>query len=271
MNQNHLITRLAPVFIKLSKKIGYAHAAMGETPARNSIAGKELAAGHKDALKDAYAVGSQLIALTLDHVAAFTRTLTQPVLFIAPWATARSVIEISAMSYWLLDTGLNANERTKRIYLYRYDSLNGRKTFAAARNEPREKAEAQKRLDTVVAQANALGIHFNTRTDKMPGATQLINNYLGEPGLYSLLSAVTHGEHWAYQVLGFNPSKMSQANALEPNMPAFAVHYLAKHVCDAVTRQTVTKFELFGWPTDELVGAISQAEADIQTVFEKLK
>lgn len=58
---------------------------------------------HSVHLKTAYSQGSILLEVAADHLSAFVSTLQEPIQTIAPWTCARSVLETTSLSIWLLN------------------------------------------------------------------------------------------------------------------------------------------------------------------------
>jgi hypothetical protein len=75
---------------------------------------------------------------------------------------------------------------------------------------------------------------------------------------YRLLSAVTHGHHWAVRQLGFRQTEIvGDMNGLavryfEKNLHLVGIAYLAPLVAKALTLAQATQFDYFGWSKAEL-------------------
>src|SRR5574341_767357 len=134
-------------------------------PLPGSKAAKELAEfSRPESIGTAYSQGIVLIEVAADYVFAVTRTLTEPAETIAPWACVRGVLETSALSMWLLDTGINANERVKRSLAFRYEGLDQQKKFAQSTDGNIDPQIIISRIDEVEQIALELG--FDKVTDK---------------------------------------------------------------------------------------------------------
>jgi hypothetical protein len=81
-----------------------------------------------ESIGTAYSQGEILIEAA-DYVFAVTRTLTEPAQTIAPWACARGALETSSLSMWLMDTGINANERVKRSLAFFMRGLTNKRNW----------------------------------------------------------------------------------------------------------------------------------------------
>ena len=87
-------------------------------------AARELASARAPELVEtAFSQGSLLSLAARDQAEALVRSLTEPVLTIAPWPITRNLIEASAIGAWLLDPTIDAHERVSRSFAVRYKGL----------------------------------------------------------------------------------------------------------------------------------------------------
>ena len=168
-------------------------------PMPGSQAEKELSEfPRSESIGTAYSQGGILIEVAADFTYAVTKTLTEPAETIAPWACARGVLETSAISMWILDTDINAHERVKRSYAFRYEGLDQQKKFAQA---TRGKVNPQ----TIIQRINeveqiGLELGFNKVVNKkgkrtglgqeMPAITEIVIKMLNKELDYRLLSGM---------------------------------------------------------------------------------
>ena len=188
-------------------------------PLPNSRAAKELAEFPRpESIGTVYSQGTILIEVAADYAFATAKTLTEPAETIAPWACARGVLETSALSMWLLDTGVDASERVKRSLAFRYDGLDQQKKFmksAGGRINPQTIVPRIVEIEQIV-----LSLGFDKVTDingkrigvgqKMPSVTEIVIRMLNKEQDYRLLSAMVHAHPWALQLYGFIKTDQDQ-------------------------------------------------------------
>lgn len=127
-------------------------------PLPNSQASKELAKFPRpESIGTAYSQGTFLIEVAADYVFAVTKTISEPSQTIAPWVCARGVLEASALSIWLLDTKINAEERAKRSFAFRYEGLEQRRKLAKSTDGKIDSQTVVSRIDEVEQVALNLG------------------------------------------------------------------------------------------------------------------
>src|SRR5690349_12524344 len=74
----------------------------GPGPAAQALA--EIAVFPRaESVRTAGGQGAVLVDVAADHIVSFIRSVTEPVLTIAPWSCVRAVLEASAIAAWLLD------------------------------------------------------------------------------------------------------------------------------------------------------------------------
>ena len=184
----------------------------GNIPLENSIAITELDDFNKpDLLKTAYAQGSILVEVAADHLIAFTRAFTEPVLTISSWTCVRAILESGAIASWLLDPKIERKIRVQRSFAFRYEGLIQQVKFGRSTGDENNIKDAILRVDEV--EEKALEIGFERVLDKngkrigiamqMPSTTQLVNEILREESSYRLLSAIAHAHPWALQQMSF--------------------------------------------------------------------
>ena len=165
-------------------------------------------------LATAWCKAVQLIDSGREHVAAFVRTITNPVQPIACWTCVRSMLEPCALASWLLDPHIDAHTRVRRVFAIRYEAIEQHQKYVRVGDGSDEHLQKlKKRLDEIEREALKLGypciVNKNGKRigigQKMPSATEVINEMLDEEKMYRLLSAVTHGHDWAIRGLGFSP------------------------------------------------------------------
>lgn len=163
----------------------------------------------------AWALGTTLIEFGGDHVSLFAKTLDPPIEVIACWTCVRSMLESCSVAAWLLDPLIDAHTRVGRVFAHRYKGLDQHLKFLRAIGRPATEIKAEEdQIDQIEKEVLKLGYPpvVNPKGEriglcrKMPGATDMIETVLGEGVMYRMLSAVTHGHHWAINGLCFKPA-----------------------------------------------------------------
>lgn len=247
----------------LHDKTGSIITGFGHDPLSGSIAEDELqSCDRHEYLLCAYSQGSILIEVAADHLISFTRSVTEPVLTIAPWTSVRSLLEASAVSAWILDPDIKACERVQRSFSFRFEGLNQQVKYARSVGKEADLTRAQKRVKEIEVKANELGyesLHNKHKQGKfigidpiMPSYTDLIGSMLDEEKIYRLLSAMIHGHPWALQRLGFNKVEKEGLQYLEKGLQPVFVIFLCDQAIRAFHKTIRSKCRLFGWDVDEL-------------------
>jgi hypothetical protein len=240
----------------------------GLDPTPESRASKELAAFRTESVLTAYTQGNLLIEVSADQLIALFRSLTEPVLTIAPWTSVRAIMESSALASWLLDPGIIARERVQRSFAFRYEGLTQQVKFARASGLDTSKAAA--RIDDV--EKLALSFGFLRIEDakgrrigigqQFPKVTDLIGSVLNEEANYRLLSAFTHAHSWAIQQLSFSKSQESNPEDMvfrrnttyfEKALQPEAVVFLCHRAAYAFAKPIWYKAQLYGYELPEFI------------------
>jgi len=278
MIEPHPLIQIINLIDGLHQKTGAIINGFGHDPKSDSIAANELTSlGSPEPLKNAYSQGSLLIEVGADHLSAFLRAVTQPVLTVSAWTSIRGVLEVAAISTWLLDDHLAVKERVARSYAYRCDGLMEQVKFIRSDN-PTDSVKAQKRLEDVLDQAKTIGVQ--TREDKsgrivglsqpMPPVTELVRDQLNAESLFRLLSAIVHAHPWALQQLSFRRIDDRQQILLEKNLDIEMILILATTGLRAFRKPIECKCHLFGWPTLELGTIFDQSIEGLGQISKKI-
>jgi hypothetical protein len=242
-------------------------------PKEDSLAARELQAFERsESLLTAYSQGISLIEVAADHLMALTRTVAEPAQTIAPWTMARAVLESSALSCWLLDNKITARQRVGRSLALLYEELVQQAKFGQAASLLGETDSVKAKIEETEAIAEGLGFP-KVRNDRgrrtgigqvMPSITDVIRETLKEEANYRLLSAMTHGHHWAVSQLGFRVTGETelQKNKVflkEKNITVEAVLWLFGNVARYFAQPTKFRFELYGWDLLQLKAILDDA------------
>jgi len=187
-------------------------------PAEGSTASRELEAAtsafQRESLKSAYHLGNMRLNAVEDFLSGWAATIAAPAVVYTPLVVIRSAFEVGARAWWLLDPGIPAVERVRRLTVDRleslYQQLRGLGPRFVTDEMPRALALAQEAEDHGIAVAwgktEIAGVRFPKPTDKaMPTLTELANAMLASPDnappsgrlIYSVLSGFSHGEIYA--------------------------------------------------------------------------
>jgi hypothetical protein len=254
---------------QLHDKTGAFFESQGLDPNSNSIAAKELQAFKRPkSLFTAYSQGVSLIDVAADHLIAFTKTITEPAQSIAPWTITRSVLEVSALSSWLLDTKINSHERVQRSLALRYEGLSQQVKFVQSIGQPAE--IINKRIEEIELIAEGLGFSkLRNRKDErtgigqvMPSVTEIIRDTLNEESYYRLYSAMAHSHHWAYSQLSYRvveelALQKSDTVLVEKHLSLELLWWLCVKVAHYFSQPIKYKCELYGFDLESMDTIIS--------------
>lgn len=218
------------------------------------------------------------VAGALDHLYALATLLTGPTSVYAPFTVARSVVEISAQTWFRLEPGIGAEERTIRYVNSRLRSL-WEQAQLFDKDERPESQEQQNRaygrMDEVVAAARAQNLQARGRGDgrRAPwvgtahkGTLGLADDCISSavPGLGSLywrlLSSMAHG-----QTHGLVQAFTSSTDGTAPSIEGSAVGQLSLSAQQAALRAAGAPmaciamldrfYEYLGWDSVEVRSA----------------
>lgn len=232
-------------------------------PYPNSQASKELVMfSRPESIGTAYSQGVLLIEVAADYAYALLSTLTEPAQTIAPWACARGCLEASALSMWLLDTKIQADERVKRSLAFRYEGNDQQAKFARSTKGAININDVTARIDEIEQVAHYLGFSKvknknNKRIgigQKMPTITQIVIDMLDKEQNYRLLSAMVHAHPWALQVYGFKKTQTDKmifesvkGAYFEKHLSLESIEFLCVEVIEDLFKAMLTIFNLNGW------------------------
>lgn len=248
--------------VTLHDKSGKHFDESGNIPLDNSIAKTELDDFYNpDLLKTAYAQGSVLVEVAADHMIAFTRTITEPVLTISSFTCVRVILESGAIASWLLDPKIARKIHVQRSFAFRYEGLIQQVKFNRSTGDENKIKDAIFRVDEV--EGKALEIGFERVLNKngkrigiamqMLSTTQLVNEVFKEESSYRLLSAIAHAHPWALQQMSFQKTNIGNNLFLEKNLDTIAVWYLCSTAGKALVKAIWYKNQIFGWRREPLV------------------
>ncbi len=245
-------------------------------PSAGSKAENELK-GHPDSesLRDAFVHGTVLIESTADQLDALVRTLTEPILTMAPWTCTRSILEASSLACWLLDPEIRTDDRVQRSLTLMYEGMDQQRKYANCTGDKKHEGWVSKRMRSIEIVAATNGYRQRNGDDKMNErkrwrmhtATDLVRDELDEECAYRLLSAIVHGHGWAFRQICFRrvedeekaelgPATQPQQSLIEKHLAPDSVALLAGLAGKSLFVPLAYKSRLFGWqhdPWDEIL------------------
>lgn len=251
----------------LAEEIELAVQEAPDDPRPDSIAAQELATfDAPELLETAYGQGRMLAVAVRDHLEGMLRALTEPVLTITPWTSARSAVESAALSCWFMDPEASARERVARSFAFRYEGVAQQVKLARAAKNQESIQRATRRMAFIAEQARSLGfkeiVNSKGQTDgagkRMPSVTDLTAAVLDCGSSYRVMSAMVHQHPWALQQLGFrgitrkdgSPETVKGASGrlylFQKGFPISASQFLAMEVGEAVLKAHLSEWRLFG-------------------------
>lgn len=251
----------------------------GVLPIDGSPALDEQAAFEEaESLRTVHSQATMLIEVAGDQLTAFLKTLEEPCETVAPWICIRGLLEACALSAWLVIPDIGVRERVSRSLALRYEGLDQQRKCVAAMGH--SAFEVERRMDEIAQEAKCHGykpimgsrgrrIGLGTR---MPSITELVRDYLGEEGMYRLLSAMAHGHFWAIHQLGFRlltedetppPAAAVGTRAMEKAVNPAGVIYLALGAADAFGLAVWYQARYSGWE-------LAALEASLHRLFDSM-
>ena len=208
-----------------------------------------------ESLVTAWCKAAQLIESGGEHVTAFISTITEPIQPIACCTCVRSMLEPCSLAAWLLDPHIDAHTRVRRVFAIRHEGIEQYLKYVRVTGGSDECLQSIKKRHGDV-ERDALKLGYPRIVDKkrkrvgigqkMPSATEVINQMLDEEEMYRLLSAVTHGHDWAIRGLGFRPVPEGD---LRPDVGGVSVTMYEKQVDVAkLALLGLTAAKAFAWP-----------------------
>ena len=181
------------------------------------------------------------------------------------------------MAAWLLDVGIDAQERVGRSFAIRYEGLVEARKFGRASNDASIGEFSSNRISALLTEAELLGYCPVVNKDgkmagiavRMPSITTLSAGLAGDELVYRLLSGMAHSSPWAVMALANRLTGKQAVNLIDGDSRT-SVQFMEKTLTtksvgllgmwatrwcsDVVGRQA----GLFGWPTTEMGAAISE-------------
>jgi hypothetical protein len=227
------------------------------TPGKGITEKEYLAADekHKKGLINSYDLGGLLLIVAFDHIMSFLRTINEPILAVAPWTCARSIVESSGLSSWFTNIKIDSLERIKRGYSYRYNGIIEQIKIFQVMNDPKAIEDTKEINEKIIREAIDLGI--DPVVDKkckvcgigfrMPPITQIIREELDEEAFYRILSSTIHGYSWSLTQISFARITMGDRPIIDKKLHPNSIILLCHLISDTIIVPIRNKSILFGW------------------------
>ena len=206
-----------------------------------------------------------LIEAAGDYLYAVPRLLEEPAMAVAPFASARGVLEGSSEVLWLLDSHIESYVRVARSLALRYRGLAEEAKFAMAWGNADQSAHAHSRIAHVVEIATARSVEVRkTKQGQtigvgplIPVKTELARVYLAAEPEYRLLSAVAHSQGAFLLSSSFRRSERPGfvVKSLDPKMAM----YLLYKPMTWFARAAWEYYTYVGWNNRELTALMENA------------
>lgn len=243
------------------KSIGTYMDRFGVEPLEHSIATSEIASfSDLRIIEAAFIQGGLLIESSADHLIAFIKSVSEPVLTLAPWSLVRMVIEGSALSCWFLDPSIGNRDRSGRSLAWRYAGLREQLKIANISKDNETAVKVIHQIDAL--EARAIQIGFSPVRNKkgkrdgigqrMPRHTKLVKQTLDMEIEYRLFSAVVHSHAWATTQAGFKKQPSLSGYLLEKRLTLEMVLMLSSFMIRSFTKAIWFKAKLYGWDLPQL-------------------
>lgn len=152
-----------------------------------------------------------LLASVTDHLLAMEPVVRARESSYAAYTLGRVALEAAAKLAFLLDTGINADERVGRSLGLRSSTVSEQRKLAGAVLDQPVVEAADARLGELGVVAESLGLRVVRRVDntvkwageEIPAATALVLTLTKDPAIYRELSGVVHGDMNTLRQLGF--------------------------------------------------------------------
>ena len=222
--------------------------------------------------------GTDLLAAR-NSLLALRRVLTEPVLSLAPWGLARSVLELSSVAAWLLEPDIPVEAREQRGFNVRLSDIwrmaqytrSLPSTSSSLIDASKALQHLKIRLDEIAQQAGTLGLKANydgtgwlrsVGDAGVPTATTLTGEIFGQPAVWHLLSGAEHGRLWALSGLGMRTVSQGfepGVSFIEESLPFPSALWLIDFPLACFTRAAWNRAAIAGWPVSPLVTLLSEA------------
>jgi hypothetical protein len=255
---------------RLHDDIGQFLIAQGHEPNPGSRAASELTEyPDPESLRTAYGLGNILLDEAGDFIYGFHRLLEKPVLTFSQWALARGILEVCALSAWILDPTVSSRERIRRSLTRMYKAALEQRKFARVTDDLVLLQPSEERVGKVERKASRLGYEkFHNKKGvcigfekPIPSTTSLIVKYLEKEDKYRFYSAVLHGHHWAMTAIGYTASRSGNTTFVSRSVEPAIICLLTRDLVESFYIPLKNKVELFGWDFEVMEDLFGQFDS----------
>lgn len=238
-----------PVSRFLNRFLPYLENA-GFEPADGSSAANEINSfTRRESVETAFAQAVQSFIAATDHLEALDALVKMERFAMAPWCSARGMIEAAAISKWLLEPGIGPTERVSRSLSFRYASLREQQKMA---NYDGNRDLVQKIVDRIEAvEGVAMDLGFPILRDKRgqrtaiaqakPSMTSLVEREFKGANLYRTLSGMAHADYTSLSAFSFFKDDT------ERRQGALLIRAVPTEVQSALVSKTATIYAQCAW------------------------
>ncbi len=215
----------------------------GFDPMPGSPASQEIKSfQRRESIETAFSQGRQIFEAARDHWAALDYLVNSGKFACAPWDTARSVLESTAQSMWLLDLDIDAVRRVERSLFLRDRVIQSQIIYARKRKDTSMELRSQERRKEVASIAEELGYNVKYKEDgtvksfvlEDSSYSKIVEKQFGETELYSELSGITHSDYVILTILGFVEDSGVHCMAVKKEEQQALLKQLSTFYCKAV-------------------------------------
>ncbi len=221
-------------------------------------------------------IGQVKLALmsAADHMHAISRALDGPVLFISPWTISRTVLEASALVYWLLDPKESPQNRIAKSLVRRILDVYGQAKFANAQGPLPSTSESElenfhSRVEEIVLRASSLKIGVDRKESgrvlkigSIPlnvTSVSIANEFLESEKEYRMLSGFVHQNSTPLLELGMREIPGNRQRVFSPSMNFESYKYFITSLLKWYGAASYRYFEYCGFDSSWLKTEIDTA------------
>ncbi|MBN2267387.1 MAG: hypothetical protein JW725_03550 [Candidatus Babeliaceae bacterium] len=238
----------------------------------------------KDLTASVFSLGVILREVAADNLLGIQRVLTEPVMSYAPFVLFRGLMEMTALSLWLMSTKIDNNTRVARYLRYKRYSLDEYRKYAnslgnqelidyvTTRNVELSKVSSE---FTVTISEYRLLESEDVQRD-IPSRTAIIKECLDAEDKFRLFSGIAHGQHWAIIQSCFKKTEVGteiyegvKGGLLEKSIPLPAYIFLCLFSITYLTKCEIEQFDMYGWDSQKLKNIEQKSTSDIGGIVKK--
>jgi hypothetical protein len=238
-----------PISEFLNKLLPYLENA-GFEPADDSPAANEIKSfKRRESIETAFSQAAQSFISATDHLEALDTLVKMERFAMAPWSSARGMIEAAAISAWLLEPDIGPTERVGRSLSLRYTTLREQKKMARYDGDRDLVQKIADRIEVVEEIAVELG--FPVLRDKRgqrtgiaqakPTMTVLAERQFKGENFYRMLSGMAHADYTSLTAFSFLKT------AVERRQGALLIRAVPTEIQSALLSKAGTIYAKCAW------------------------